>query len=63
MKEKEIEKLLKLLKEENCYVRTYTHSPTYDEIIRIIESFGVGWVKLRNGLVKILDRRNCIEPV
>ena len=35
MKEKEIEKLLKS-----------TLSPTYDEIIGIIESFGDGWVKL-----------------
>jgi len=34
MKEKEIEKLLKLLKEEKCYVRTYTYSPTYNEVNR-----------------------------
>ncbi len=46
MKEKEIEKLLKLLKKENCFVRVYTKSPTFNEIIGIVESYGDGRVTL-----------------
>ncbi len=46
MKEKEIEKLLKLLKKENCFVRAYTKSPTFNKIIGMIESYGDGRVKL-----------------
>jgi len=46
MKEKEIEKLLKLLKKENCFVRVYTKSPTFNEIIGIVESYGDGRIKL-----------------